>query len=183
MSDEEQSFDDGLAAEEDLSVSNKVGFLPAALMKILKWAAIAIGAVIFIVTVVILTMQFINRGAQPQTYVAVTEEYEGTTPTYEYYDNIPEIRGRTADKTPATVIVKVNVGYDMGDKEVQSELIARTPKLRDMLRNYFTKKTMAELQPQYEEQLKEEIKEMINRIMSNGKIREVIFLEFNVVEF
>ena len=42
MSDEEQSFDDGLAAEEDLSVSNKVGFLPAALMKILKWAALAV---------------------------------------------------------------------------------------------------------------------------------------------
>ncbi len=183
MSDEEQSFDDGLTAEEDLSVSNKVRFLPAALMKILKWAALAVGAIIFIVTVVIVTMKVLNQGAQPQSYVAVTESYEAKTPMYEWYDNIPEIRGRTADKAPTTVMVKVNIGYDMGDKEVQSELISRTPRLRDLLRNYFTKKTAAELQPEYEEQLKAELKEMINRIMVSGKIREVIFLDFNIVEF
>lgn len=183
MSDEEQSFDDGLAAEEDLSVSNKVGFLPAALMKILKWAALAVGAIIFIVTVVIVTMKILNQGAQPQSYVAVTESYEAKIPMYDWYDNIPEIRGRTADKAPATVIVKVNIGYDEGDKEVQSELIKRTPRLRDMLRSYFTSKTAEELQPEYEELLKNELKERINRIMVNGKIREVIFLEFNIVEF
>lgn len=183
MSDEEQSFDEGLAADEDLSVGNKVGFLPSVLMKVLKWAALGIGAVIFIVTVVIVTMRVMNRGAQPQSYVAVTEPYEAKTPKYEWYDNIPEIRGRTADKTPATVIVKVNIGYDEGDKEVQSELIARTPRLRDLLRNYFTSKTAAELQPQHEEELKTEIREMINRIMSDGKVREVIFLDFNIVEF
>ena len=153
MSDEEQSFDEGLTAEEDLSTRAKVGFLPAALMKILKWAALAIGAIIFIVTVVIVTMRVMNRGAQPQSYAAVSESYEAKTPVYAWYDNIPEIRGRTADQTPTTVIVKVNLGYEEGNREIQTELINRTPRLRDELRRYFTSKTAEQLRPEYEDQM------------------------------
>lgn len=180
MSDEEQSFDEGLTAEDDLT-AGKVGFLPAAIIRILKWAALAIGAIIFIVTVVFITMRFITKGTQTQSYVAVAEGYEAKTPTYDWYDNIPEIRGRTADQAPTTYIIKVNLGYDQGDKEVQSELIARTPRMRDMLRNYFSKKTAEELKN--EDRMKAEIKEMVNRILSNGQVREVIFLDLNVVEF
>jgi flagellar basal body-associated protein FliL len=101
----------------------------------------------------------------------------------DWYGNIPEIRGRTADENPVTVIVKVNVGYEQENKIVQSELIARTPRLQALIRQFFASKTSAELTPQHEEELKAELEEQINRIMTDGKIKEVIFLDFNVVEF
>lgn len=186
MGDEDQAFDEGFGtAEADIAPAEERGggLLGGLLLKILKYAAMAIGAVIFIVTVVIITMRIINRGAQPQAMAPVSPEYQGKVEKLDWYDNIPEIRGRTSDENPVTVIVKVNVGYEQENKMVQSELIARTPRLQALIRSYFASKTAAELTPQHEDTLTAELEERINRIMTDGKIKEVIFLDFNVVEF
>lgn len=186
MGDEDQAFDEGFGtAEAEITPAEERGggLLGGLLLKILKYAAMAIGAVIFIVTVVIITMQIINRGAQPQAAAPVSEAYQGKVERLDWYDNIPEIRGRTADENPVTVIVKVNVGYQQENKTVQSELIARTPRLQALIRSYFANKTAAELTPGNEEILAAELEEKINSIMADGKIKEVIFLDFNVVEF
>ncbi|MEW5813900.1 MAG: flagellar basal body-associated FliL family protein [Spirochaetota bacterium] len=183
MSDEEQSFDEGISGEPDVAVGGKVGFLPGIVIKLLKWAAIAVVAIIFIVTVVIITMSIMNKGSKSQSYAAVTPEYQGTAPILDYYTNIEEIRGRTADKNPVTVIVKVSLGYDQGNKAIQGELIQRTPKLKDMIRGFFSSKTAEELGPKNEEALKMALKELLNRVMTTGKIKDVIFSDFNVVEF
>jgi flagellar FliL protein len=186
MGDDDQALEEGLAGpEQEITPgeSEGGGILSGMLLKILKYVALGIGAIIFIVTVVIVTMNIVNRGAQPQSYPAASPEYEGTTPILAWYSAIDEIRGRTADDSPHTVIVQVAIGYEKENKAIQTELVARTPKLRDIIRSFFTEKTAAELQPRYEEELKAELRERINRIMTQGKIDEVIFLEFNVVEF
>ena len=186
MGDEDQAFDEGFGtAEADIAPTEERGggLLGGLLLKILKYAAMAIGAVIFIVTVVIITMRIINRGAQPQSVAPVSEAYQGKVEKLAWYDNIPEIRGRTADENPVTVIVKVNIGYDEENKVLQSELIARTPRLQALIRQHFAQKTAAELTPNNEDELSAELKDKINRILADGKIKEVIFLDFNVVEF
>ncbi len=183
MSDEEQSFDEGISPGGEEQPPQKTGFLPAVVLKILKFAAIGIGGIIFIVTVVVITVSILNKGQKAQTYAAVSPEYAGKPPVYDYYSNIGEIRGRTSDIAPHTVIVEPNLGYDSKNKNLQTELIGRTPQIKDMLRNYFAGKTAEELQPKYEKQIKAELKEMINGLLSSGKIDDVIFLNFNVFEF
>lgn len=184
MADEEQGFDEGIAGEQDLSVgSQKTGFLPGIVMKILKWAAIAIAAVIFIVTVVVITMNIMGRGSETQTRVVSTsEDYNKPQPIMDYYRAIEEIRGRTADENPATVMVKVDLGYEQGNKTIQSELVQRTPQLRDLIRHFFSSKTVDDLRPENEEQLKMELKEKINDILKED-ITMVLFQDFNVVAF
>jgi len=162
----------------------KGGFLGGALLKILKFVALGIGAIIFIVVVVIITVRILNPAAGgTQTAIPISEDYKGVPPKYAYYTNIEEIRTRTSDEAQATIIVKVVVGYDGNNKALQTELIDRTPQIQDLLRNYFSAKRMTELRPEDESFLKEEIKERINRILADGKIDEILFSDFNVVAF
>ena len=187
MGDEDQAFDEGFGGDEGdiapIEGESKGGFLGGALLKILKFAAMGIGAIIFIVTVVIITMRIMNRGGQSQTAIPISEEYQGTEEQLAWYDNIPEIRTRTSDENSVTVIVKVNLGYEMENKVVQTELIARTPRIQDQIRQFFAQKKASQLTPRNEEELKTELKELVNRIMSDGQIKDVIFLDFNIMEF
>ncbi len=187
MGDEDQAFDEGFGGDEGdiapIEGERKGGLLGGALLKILKFAAMGIGAIIFIVTVVIITMRIMNRGGQSQTAIPVSEEYQGPEEQYAWYDNIPEIRTRTSDENAVTVIVKVNLGYEPENKAVQSELIARTPRIQDQIRQFFANKTAGQLTPAHEEELKTELKERINKIMAEGQIKDVIFLDFNIMEF
>ena len=50
MADDESFLDEDVTGGQDVEVSQKTGFIPALAFKILKWAAIAIAAIIFIVT-------------------------------------------------------------------------------------------------------------------------------------
>lgn len=188
MGDEDRAFDEGFVGDDadiaPLEGEKQGGFLGGALLKILKFAAMGIGAIIFIVTVVIITMRIMNRGNQPQGgYEATSEEMQSVPPELTWYDNIPEIRTRTSDENAVTVIVKVNLGYEIEDKATQSELISRTPRLQDMIRSFFAGKTASQLQPRNEKELKEELQAKINNALSKGKIKDVIFLDFNIMEF
>ncbi|MFQ3621647.1 MAG: flagellar basal body-associated FliL family protein [Spirochaetales bacterium] len=170
-------------AGEPVQAAKKVGFLPAIVIQILKWVALALGAIIFIVTVVIITIQIMGVGKQSVTQLPTSKEYEGKEPIYDWYTNIGEIRARTADDAPHTIIVDVRVGYRQGDKAMQAELIARTPQLRDIIRRFFTSKRAEELKPVNEEKLKIELRDQLNAIMTSNKIQRVIFDTFTVIEF
>lgn len=182
MADEERFLEEDVAGTEEVDTGRRVGLLPGLLLKVLKWAALIVAAIIFIVTVVVVTVRILDRGGTSQSYAAVSTEYEGKRPVYEWYTNIDEVRARTADETPYMVIVQVAIGYEQNNKAVQTELIDRTPRLRDLIRRHLSSKTREELQPAYEQVIKEELRELINRIMTSGKVRDVIFLEYNVIE-
>jgi flagellar FliL protein len=186
MGDEDQGLEEGLAGpEEDLTPQEgkRGGLLSGMLLKVLKFVAMAVGAIIFIVTVVLITMRIAGQGTQPQSYPQSSPEYEAETPVLAWYNNIDEIRTRTADDSPHTVIAKVSLGYERENKVVQTELVSRTPRLRALIRSFFSGKTAQELRPGNEEELKAELKQKINQVMKNGEVQEVIFLDFNVVEF
>jgi flagellar FliL protein len=158
------------------------GIIPAMLLKILKWVAIGIAGIIFIVTVVVITVNIMDRGPQAEAYPSASEEYRGSQPILQWYD-IPEIRGRTADDTPYTVIVDPKLGYELENNKIQSELIARREQIIDIMRQYFSKRKANELTPQHEQEIKEELTERINGIMSSKGIEQIVFLQFNVIEF
>jgi len=183
MSDDQQLFTDDEGGSDDMSGGRKVGFLPGLALKILKYAALLLAAVIFIVTVVVITNNIMNRGAEAQSIAPASKEYEGHPPIYQWYSQLGEVRGRTSDETPYTFIVEPVLGYEKDNKQVESELIQRTPLLKDLVRSYFSKKKARELSSQHEEEIKVELREKINSIMRQGKVQKVAFHEFQVLEF
>ncbi len=181
MADEESFLEEDVAGGQDVESGDR-GFLPALLLKILKWAAVAVAAIIFIVTVVYFTMQIMNRGTRPATVPSISEDYRATPPVYRYVrDNFSEIRTRTADDTPYTVIARFALGILQSEDRLYDEIVSRTPQIQDLVRSYFTRKNAAEIMPKNEEIVKEEIRARVNAILTNGKVKDVILLEYNVL--
>ncbi|HDQ14863.1 MAG TPA: flagellar basal body-associated protein FliL [Sediminispirochaeta sp.] len=170
----------GGGAEEESGGKRKL--IPAAVLKILRWVALGLAAIIFIVTVVVITVSIMTRGPQAGAYPAPSQEYSGELEILWWYD-IPEIRTRTSDENPYTVIIDPKLGYEQENKKIQTELIARKEQIIDMMRRYFSGKTASELSPQYEPEIKAELKQMINRAMTGKGIEDIVFLQFNVIEF
>ncbi|WP_028974882.1 flagellar basal body-associated FliL family protein [Spirochaeta cellobiosiphila] len=159
------------------------GPIPEFVLLVLKIVAGAIGAIIFIVTVVVITMGILNRGTQSQSFPVVSPEYEGKPPILAYSDSIGEVRARTADNPPQSVVVTVLLGYDKDNPQLVTEMLDRAPLFKDMIRSYFSSKTVDELQSTFESSIKMDIKEMINRTLINGEIKDVIFPDYNIYEF
>lgn len=154
------------------------GFFPT----LLKFIALGLGAVILIVTVVIVTMKIMGGNTSQQVTVPVTEEYSATRELLDWYTSLGSLRTKTSDAIPASVVVDVVLGYKKEDKATSTEITQRSIELKDFLRRYFTQKTAEELAPQNEENLKIEIRNAINdQILSSSKIKDVRFMQLDVI--
>ncbi|MBI9103228.1 MAG: flagellar basal body-associated FliL family protein [Spirochaetales bacterium] len=177
-------YDDGdVAGGQELEVGEKSNLIKTLLPKILKWVAIILASLIFIVTVVFFTMRILNRGTTGMTQPTTSEVMVAKTPTYDWF-SIEEVRSRTGDEPAATVIVQVKIGYESGSKEVQGELVKRENQIFDLIRQYFSRKTKEELTPYTEAAVKQELREQINRLLTQGNaVQQIIFMEYNVYDF
>jgi flagellar FliL protein len=176
--------------DHDMNFTEGEGEAPAAakpkgagpgILRILMFVGIALGAVILIVTVVVITTSVINGQGKAMAEAPVTESYQEAPPVYSYFTTIAEIRTRSADTVPASLVVKVNLGFDTSDTKAPAEMTERRLQMQDFLRGYFSKKRFAELQPANEAQLKEEIKAQLNTFFSKRYVREVLFERFDVI--
>jgi flagellar FliL protein len=161
--------------------SKKVGFLPGIVVQILKWAALSLGAIIFIVTVVYITMQFMGAENQGMSQQQISPEYAGKAPVYDWFPNITGIRARTADSPPGMVMADIAIGYEQGNKIVQTELVNRTPQIKDIVRQFFATRRAVDLAPGKENDLKMELADKINSIMSDGKVRQLVFDNLSII--
>lgn len=182
MADEDTSLDDN---DLDSSVGSKKkskgmgGLLPT----LLKWIAIVIGAIILIVTVVIITMKVMGTNNTATVAVPVSPEYTSKRELLSWYNSIGSIKTKTCDEVPASVIVEVVLGYKVDDKTTATEITQRQIEIKDFLRRYFTGKTTAELRPNNEAKLQMEIRNTINDdILSTSRIKDVKFLTLDVLE-
>jgi len=181
--DDDFSLNEGGAEPEQAAQPKAKGPGPG-ILKILTIIGIAIGAVGLIVTVVVITVNHMNQQGKPATEITTSDEYgDVPTPIYQYSTLIGEIRTRTNDVEPASVVAKITIGLDANDKETPTELTARQYQIRDMLRQYFSSKSASELGPTSEATVKEEIKEKLNNMLTkNGAIKEVLFESFTVIQ-
>lgn len=167
------------------SPKKKGGGLGSLLPTILKFAAIGIGALVFIVTVSVITYNIMNKGGKSQTVIAdPSSPYLGKLPQFNYYDQIGSITVRTKDTAPgSTVTVEMIIGYDLDNQVASMEFISRRFELRDFIRRYFTGKYAAELNPDREEELKKEIREQLNtRFLDQARARIILFNKLDVME-
>lgn len=185
MSDSDDFLDGGDAPESDGGGSKKRGGggLGNLLPSILKFVAIGLGALIFIVTISVITVNFMNRGGRSQTVISdPSSPYEGRRPIFSFYADIGPVTVRTRDAVPSTVTVEMIIGYDQNDQAASMELINRRFELRDFVRRFFSSKTAAELAPEREEDLKREIREQLNtRFLDTARARIILFNRFDVL--
>ena len=178
--------DDGLDGLEDGGVSassGKKGGMGGALPGLLKWVAIALGAIILIVVIVVVTVNVLNKNTTGTPSIPISDEYVTQREILDWYTSLGAIRTKTSDDISASVVVDIALGYKKDDKATSTEITQRNIELKDFLRRYFTEKTIAELKPQNEQKLKIELRNAINdEILSTSKIRDISFLQLDVLE-
>ncbi|MDR1030045.1 MAG: flagellar basal body-associated FliL family protein [Treponema sp.] len=169
--------------EEGGSTKKKSSRLIAFLPHVLKFVAIGLGALILIVTVVVITFSILNKGGRSQTAVPENSPYIGTRPQYSMFSAIGLIRTRTKDPTPYAVVVEMIIGYDLNNAQAATELTGRLYELRDFVRSYFSSKYAEELLPENEARLKQEIIELLNtRVLNTAKVRTILFNQLDAME-
>ena len=178
--------DDGLDELESgaaVSPAAKKGGIGGLFPALLKWVAIALGAIILIVVIVVVTMKIVGGNNPNPPQLPISDEYTVQREILDWYTSLGAIRTKTSDEIPASVIVDVALGYKKDDKATSTEIMQRTIELKDFLRRYFTEKTILELKPQNEQKLKIELRNSINdEILSNSKIKDISFLQLDVIE-
>lgn len=181
MADEDSGIDLGEDSETAAAPAKKGG-LGGILPAILKYVALALGAIVLIVTVVIITMNVMGGNKTRQTQVPISEEYKEYAEELDWYQSLGEIQTRTSDASHASVLVNIFLGYKKEDKVASAEITAQKIPIRDFLRNYFADKSVEDLSPKNEERLKIEIRNEINdRILNKSKIRKISFDKLQVV--
>lgn len=178
MSDQDDiNLEGGDATTGDGGKKKGFGLLP----QLLKWVAIVLGSLVFIVTVVVITVNIMGGKGNSQTTVPISEEYTGSREVLQWYQAVGSIQTRTKDIIPASVVVDMAFGYPLEDKVTPAELSSRLVEIKDFLRSYLQKKTAAELRN--EEKIKIEIRNSINdNILSKSKIKDVRFTKYEIVE-
>jgi flagellar FliL protein len=185
MSDSDDLELDGGDATGIDSSPRKTSGLASLLPNILKFAAIGLGAMVFIVTVVVITYNVINGGGKSQTAVTdPLDPYVGKRPEYAFYTLIGSVTTKTRDTDKNySVSVDMIIGYDLNNTAAQTELVSRQYELRDFVRNYFNGKYASELQPDNEKKLKSDIRETLNtRFLDIAKVRIILFDKLDVME-
>lgn len=180
MADEQKFLDqEAPQQEEDVEIGKKVGFLPAIVIKILKWTAIGLIITALVVTVTVLVSTWFLEGRIAQTAgVGVSPPYEELSEELEFYRNIEEARGHTSDVPPQMFLAKIDIGYEKGNRAINTELIDRTPQIHNLI--FLTLKDKKANDLSRVRELQQELLNKINRIMRNGKIKAVFIQELQV---
>jgi len=76
----------------------------------------------------------------------------------------------------------VSLGYDPVDKQISVEIGQRERQIQDLILRDISKKTAAQLSPLNYTNLQDELRDDINAIMTDAKIKSVVFREFTVVK-
>ncbi|MHC6203458.1 flagellar basal body-associated FliL family protein [Breznakiellaceae bacterium SP9] len=163
------------------SAGKKSSGLAALLPALLKFVAIGLGAIILIVTVVLITVNIRESNQLSATARPDNSPYLGTRPTYSMFSSVGAVRSKTSDVPPQAVVVEMIIGYKENDPATSTELTARIVELQDFVRQYFSEKKVAEIAN--ETALKKEILERLNRdVLSPSKALAIFFKQLDVMK-
>ncbi len=76
-------------------------------------------------------------------------------------------------------LFKVEMEFDVDNKEVQEEINKRMPQVRDIIIIVLSSKNYSQIStPKGKERLKEEIRDTVNSFLTKGRINKVLFTQF-----
>ena len=136
--------DEDIYAEEEISGGDEleVGEKSSAIKELLPKTAqvgllVVLVAVIFIVTVVFLYYENSYAGYnKSELWLFSLLNMQPNLRDNLWWYALDEIRTRTADKNPSTVIIKAKLGYEFENADVQTDLIQRSEIIYDAMRQY-----------------------------------------------
>ena len=182
MSDSSDELDLEGSEGSGIDTPKKASGLAALLPNLLKFVAIGLGALIFIVTVSVITYNVLNSGGQSQTVIPSNSPFVGSRPQYQMFSSIGVVRTSTRDPLPHSVIVDMIIGYDLNDNQAANEFTGRLYELQDFVRSFFKSKLADELKPENEAKLKQEILERLNtRLLNTSRARIILFKQLDVM--
>ena len=166
-----------------IDAPKKTSGLAALLPNLLKFVAIGLAAMIFIITVSVITVNIVNKGGSSQTVIPTNSPFVGARPQYSVFTSIGMIRTSTRDVIPYSVIVDMVIHYDQGDNNAAGEFTGRLYELRDFVRSFFRQKTADDLKPENEPRLKQEIIEQLNtKVLNSARARMITFNQLDVMQ-
>ena len=184
MSDSnELDLEDGESSGLGWAQKRASGLL-ALLPNLLKFVAIGLGAVIFIITVSVITHNILNQGGRAQTVIPSASPFIGARPTFSAFTGIGQVTTTTDDFVPFTVRVDMVILFDQNDNAAALELSERVHEIRDFVRVFFRSRRADDLRPENEQRLRQEIVEHLNtRILNAARVRMVTFNQLDVMQF
>jgi len=185
MAEKDDDFMEGddAGGGEAKESAKKPAFASAMLMQILKWVAIILGSVIFIVTVVIVTISIMGVGQQKTERVAESPEYEAVVPILGWYGSIAELRGVTIDQPKHTFVIQIQIGYGKDDPTMEPQIAERKVQITDMLLTWFSKQSADYLvNIENRNEIRETIKAEINHMLEKP-IQDIRFTSFQILDF
>ncbi len=158
------------------------GAMASGLIKVLVIVAALIAAVLFMVAISWITVKAVTRDLTGSVLMDLNALQYNPPGNYVYVEPAIQVRGRTSDRVPRSFMITTVFGVLPGDERTSAELARRNSQLRDLLRQFFSSRKVEELTPEREAELKLELRGQVNRILSQGRVSDVLFTEF-IVEF
>lgn len=181
MADTDETIEEIEEAPEEEVAEAGVGrrkFFGPTLIRTLIYVAIALVLIIISGTIAYIVAKRV--GTAPATE-KISPEYRVREKPLMYYD-LESFSINTSDtEEPHFIKITISIGYDQGNVELQTELNARKPQLRDIVISIVGEKRYADLNTQPKrEALKEEIKLKINSVLTTprAQVKEIVFTEF-----
>jgi len=187
MSDDQQN----MPGEEDLDLEDSAAAAPQKKGPLLSPLIIRIllffALVILIILISIVVVIVFGKVASPQGAKGYPDEWSEDIKRpkavhLEYLSLEDPFRQQLLDGK--MIQLKIDIGYKALDKNLQQELSAIKPEIRDIVikhlsglrSDYFTDTTGTSL-----EKLEEDLLKQINRILNNGKVERILFQEYTLM--
>jgi flagellar basal body-associated protein FliL len=149
------------------------------LLKVLALACAGLLLVLAGGTVLALALGLPHRRAADSSPAAAGAEARGG---FANYSGLGSMRLRSADRKPALVSLTVVLSIPANDKILLEEIISKSRELKKVCREAVSSKKAADLAPSYEGALKAELRDKLNAKLSLGRIIEVYFPEYQLIE-
>ncbi len=179
MADNEETIEDieeTAEEEESLEGGPKRKLLGPAMVKTLLYVAAALVLIIVSGTIAYIVAKKVGRAPATEK---TAEEYREKPKPLAYFSLDPFSINTSDVDEPHFVKITINLGYEAGKTDLQTELNARRAQLRDIIISIIGSKKYSDLNTQDKrEKLKQEIMNKINDVLRTGQIKAVFIVEF-----
>jgi flagellar FliL protein len=172
---EDEKIDVELEKDEEEAPSEEapVSTSPSKIIKILFYVVGAILLLFLVIGISYLVSKYVQEQKHEREQAVIIAP---PPPPLANFD-LPPFSITTRDAEPHFAKMTFSLGYE-SSVELNSELVSRTPQLQHIINVLLTSKGYEDLDSVEDKiNLQEELKALINKILINGKVKEIYFRE------
>lgn len=97
--------------------------------------------------------------------------------------SLSKITANSADLQSVPLILEVSLGYSTESLAASEEIRSKTIEIKDLIRSYFSQKSVKDIKPQWQDRYRLEIRDFINtKILKKSKISDIRFDTLEVLQ-